>query len=157
MAKPVIGVYADTSVFGGVFDEEFRAASRTFFDQVRDGRFRLVVSALLQEEIAAAPPQVRQFSQGLLGIAEVATVTPEALQLRAAYLQAGIVSPQWAADALHVALATTSGASLIVSWNFAHIVHFGKIRLYNAANSLSGYGSIAIHSPQEVISYEEEV
>jgi hypothetical protein len=28
-------VYADTSVFGGVFDEEFTTASRVFFDQVQ--------------------------------------------------------------------------------------------------------------------------
>ena len=31
---PPIRVYADTSVFGGVFDEEFQVASRTFFEQV---------------------------------------------------------------------------------------------------------------------------
>lgn len=29
-------VYADTSVFGGVFDEEFCDTSRTFFEQVRE-------------------------------------------------------------------------------------------------------------------------
>lgn len=33
-------VYADTSVFGGVFDEEFCDTSRTFFEQVRKGNFR---------------------------------------------------------------------------------------------------------------------
>lgn len=45
----IIRVYADTSVFGGAFDEEFQAASRTFFDQVRNGRFKLVTSALVQD------------------------------------------------------------------------------------------------------------
>ena len=39
-----IRVYADTSVYGGVFDEEFAEASRTFFEQVRGGRFRLILS-----------------------------------------------------------------------------------------------------------------
>ena len=32
---PPLRVYADTSVFGGVFDEEFEDASRAFFDQIR--------------------------------------------------------------------------------------------------------------------------
>ncbi|MYF75373.1 MAG: type II toxin-antitoxin system VapC family toxin, partial [Gemmatimonadetes bacterium] len=57
---------------------------------------------------------------------------------------------------LHVALATIGGCSMIVSWNFKHIVHFSKIPLYNAVNTLSGYSNIAIHSPHEAINYEDE-
>ena len=59
-------------------------------------------------------------------------------------------------DALHVAVATVSGCSLIVSWNFKHIVHFQKIPLYNAINAIQGYPQIAIFSPLEVIRYEDE-
>jgi predicted nucleic acid-binding protein len=156
MKKRVPRAYADTSVFGGVFDEEFREASQEFFGQVRRGRFRLVTSAIVGREAAEAPTQVRQFYEGVLLAAEVADVTEEAVDLQQAYLGAGIVSPKWGADALHVALATTSGCSLIVSWNFAHIVHFDKIPLYNEVNAAEGYGAIAIHSPLEVIGYEDE-
>lgn len=56
-----------------------------------------------------------------------------------------------------LAIATVSNCSLIVSWNFVHIVHFEKIKRYNAVNTLNGYAAIAIHSPQEVIQYEEKV
>ncbi|GAB4162842.1 MAG: hypothetical protein Fur005_21790 [Roseiflexaceae bacterium] len=73
--------------------------------------------------------------------------------MQQAYLAAGIVTAKWATDALHVALATVSGCELIVSWNFKHIVHFEKIPLYNAVNTLEGYGAVAIFSPREVISY----
>ncbi len=58
-------------------------------------------------------------------------------------------------DALHVALATVSRASLIVSWNFKHIVNFQKIPMYNAVNTLHGYRGISIYSPLEVIEYED--
>jgi hypothetical protein len=58
----VIRVYADTSVFGGPFDEEFQTASSTFFDQVRNGRFQLVTSALVQEEVEPAPHRSVSFS-----------------------------------------------------------------------------------------------
>jgi len=44
---------------------------------------------------------------------------------------------------------------IIVSWNFRHIVNFRKIPLFNAVSVLKGYRQIAIHSPMEVISYEE--
>lgn len=87
---------------------------------------------------------------------EIAGVSEDALGLRAAYLDARIVSPKWSDDALHVAIVTTSGCLLIVSWNFKHIVHFEKIPLYNAVNTLRGYSHIGIFSPLEVIRYESE-
>ncbi len=130
--------------------------SKAFIDAVRAGRFTLVTSELVRREIAVAPQIVRQFFEEVLPIAEIATVTPEAIQLQEAYLSAGIVSERFAADALHVALATTSGASMIVSWNFRHIVNFQKIPKYNAVNKLHGYNDIAIYSPLEVIGYEDQ-
>ncbi|GMU24264.1 MAG: hypothetical protein AMXMBFR13_43390 [Phycisphaerae bacterium] len=48
MSARRLRVYADTSVFGGCFDEEFASASRTFFDEVKAGRFTLVVSTATQ-------------------------------------------------------------------------------------------------------------
>ena len=43
MKKP-LRVYADTSVFGGCFDDEFKTGSVRFFEEVRQGRFVVVVS-----------------------------------------------------------------------------------------------------------------
>ena len=45
-----IRVYADTSVYGGVFDDEFAKASRAFFDRVNEGRFQLVVEVTEDED-----------------------------------------------------------------------------------------------------------
>jgi hypothetical protein len=75
-------------------------------------------------------------------------------ELKDAYLDTGIVTEQSADDALHVAIASVNGCSLIVSWNFRHIVNFEKIPLYNAVNTLKGYGTIGIFSPLEVITHE---
>jgi predicted nucleic acid-binding protein len=154
--RRTISVYADTSVFGGVFDEEFREPSKAFIDAVRAGRFTLVTSELVRREIAAAPQAVRQLLDEMMPLADIAAITTETLQLQQAYLHASIISERFAADALHVALATVSGASMIVSWNFRHIVNFQKIPKYNAVNKFHGYGDIAIYSPLEVIQHEDE-
>jgi predicted nucleic acid-binding protein len=151
-----MSVYADTSVFGGVFDEEFSEPSKAFIDAITAGSFILVTSELVREEIATAPEAVRQLFDDLLPVARIAAITDEALQLQQAYLRAAIVSERFATDALHVALATVSGTSMIVSWNFRHIVNFQKIPKYNAVNKLSGYGDIAIYSPLEVVEREDE-
>jgi len=104
-----------------------------------------------------APPEVQSDYEALLPFVEVVDVTDEALALQKAYLNAKILTPKWEDDALHIALATVHGCDLIVSWNFQHIVHFQKIPKYNAVNALHGYDEIAIHSPSEVISNDEEL
>ena len=150
-------VYPDTSVFGGIGDDEFRGPSTAFFDLVRGGAFVPVLSVLVADEIRPAPKLVRGLYNEISMIAEWTEVTAEALALRDAYIKAGVLSEQWAADALHVALATVSGCHLIVSWNFRHIVHFQKVPLYNAINRLEGYNEVGIYTPQEVLTYEEKV
>jgi predicted nucleic acid-binding protein len=154
--RKTILAYADTSVFGGVFDDEFMQPSKAFIDAIAAGRFTLVTSELVRQEIMAAPQAVRQLFDDMLPLADIAAVTGETIQLQQAYLTAGIVSERFATDALHVALATVSGASMIVSWNFRHIVNFQKIPKYNAVNKLHGFNDIAIYSPLEVIQHEDE-
>jgi len=147
-------IYADTSVFGGVFDEEFSVPSKELFTEIDNGRFQLVVSAIVQSEIVAAPGEVRRLFERHLLSAQVAEITDQTLELRDSYLAAGIVTEKSVDDAAHVALATTSGYSLIVSWNFKHIVHFEKIPKFNAVNALKGHQSIGIYSPSQVIEYD---
>jgi hypothetical protein len=150
-----VRVYADTSVYGGILDEEFAGPSQTFFEQVRADYFRLILSPLVRDELEAAPDGVQSLFREMLRIAEVADVTEEAVRLHQAYLEAGILAPKWEADALHVALATVWHCRALVSWNFKDIVNFQKIPFYNGVNLASGYGVIGIHTPQEVIAYEE--
>ena len=148
-------VYTDTSVFGGVFDEEFVDPSKKYFAQADSGKFKVVVSAVVKAEIASAPEMVRDLFYKVAAKADIAEVTQEVLALREAYLSAGVVTQRSTDDATHVALATISGCQMIVSWNFKHIVHFEKIPKYNAVNALNGYSSINIFSPPQVIEYDD--
>ncbi|RKY27771.1 MAG: hypothetical protein DRP83_01795 [Planctomycetota bacterium] len=59
MTQEPLRVYVDTSVFGGAFDEEFKTASRSFFEQVKTKQFHLVTSVIVQQEILLAPIQVQ--------------------------------------------------------------------------------------------------
>ena len=149
-----IRVYADTSVYGGVFDPGIDAASQEFFAQVKAGRFQLVVSEIVVDELQEAPERVRRVYEEHLPWAEFVSVSVEAVRLRDAYLKAGVVTPKWATDALHVALASVHRCRCIVSWNFRHIVHFDKIPLYHGVNLINGFESLSINTPAEVIAYE---
>ncbi|MCW5935405.1 MAG: type II toxin-antitoxin system VapC family toxin [Fimbriimonadia bacterium] len=149
-------VYADTSIFGGYFDQEFEIPTRRFFEQVRCGHFLLVSSRLVQLEIVPAPLQVRDLFDEMLPNMHLVEISEDAQQLQQFYLKAGIVTHAAFNDALHVATASTSGCSMIVSWNFKHIVHYQRIPQYNLVNVQQGYTQIAIFSPLEVIGDEDE-
>jgi len=149
-------VYVDTSVFGGVFDEKFAEASGAFFDEVRNGRFDVLVSSVVIDELMDAPEQVRRFYTSLGSRVAVVEPSEAALELMRRYIAAGIVGERWRADAQHVAIASVCGCRAIVSWNFRHIVHFEKIPLYNGVNMSNGFGPLAIHTPQEMVHYEDK-
>ena len=149
-------VYVDTSVFGGVFDPEFERGSQALFEKIRDGRLRGAVSALVADELARAPARVSGLFTQLESLFLRLDIGRRAYALRRAYLDAGVVGPRWAADALHVASATVGGCRAIVSWNFRHIVNFQRIPLYNAVNEIQGYSPIGIYTPLEMAFDEDE-
>ena len=149
--KP-IRVYADTSVFGGCFDVEFKDASQKFFEEVRLERIKLVVSDTTALELADAPERVRRVLAELPPSAvERVFLDENTASLRDAYLNHGVVGKSSERDAEHIAAATIAEVDLIVSWNFKHIVHYEKISGYQGVNLLEGYGAIRIFSPMEVI------
>ncbi len=150
MNKP--RVYIDTSVVGGCCDKEFTEQSQALFRMAQRGEIVLVVSYLLLYELRDAPSPVKEWLASIPSTnAEIIEPNQEAFHLRDHYLREQIVGEQSSDDALHVALATVARADLIVSWNFRHIVHYDKIRKFNAVNLLDGYPAIEIRSPAEVV------
>ena len=105
----------------------------------------------MTEELRDAPERVRSLFEKLPDACrEEIAINQEVRDLSRAYLNTGIVGPQWLDDTLHVAAATVARADAIVSWNFKHIVRLDKIRAYNAVKLSEGYGMIQIVSPREV-------
>jgi hypothetical protein len=139
-------------VFGGCFDREFETASLAFFREVRKGRFLLVVSDLIVQELVDAPETVRNVLADLSpDQVERVAITAECEALRQEYLRARVLGPASADDAMHIAVATVTEVDLVVSWNFKHIVHFDKIAGFEGVNTLNNYRTPRIHSPKEVI------
>lgn len=145
-------IYVDTSVIGGCLDEEFAEESIALLKLVREGAVTLLVSDLLADELMDAPAEVKAFFDALPEASiERLQTSSESELLRDQYLAASVVAAASSDDAHHVALATVARADMIVSWNFRHIVHFAKMRGFNAVNLREGYLPIEIHSPREVV------
>jgi predicted nucleic acid-binding protein len=133
-------LYLDTSVFGGFFDEEFSEFTRPLFERLQKGEFKLLFSAVTQEELNSAPERVKELVKGLKAEnTEYMEPNDEAVDLATQYIGERVVGQTSFADCLHIALATINHADYLISWNFKHIVNVQRIRGYNAINIKNGY------------------
>ncbi len=123
----------------------------------RLGNFRPVVSEVVDAEVRDAPEPIRDIYSELLTLEpEFLNATEEAVQLAETYLEQQILTAKFFDDALHIALASVAEVDVLVSWNFKHIVHFDKIRLFTDVNIELGYKPLQIYSPREVTNYGYE-
>jgi len=150
-----VRIYIDTSVIGGCFDEEFKPWSDGLIQDFKSGRFKPILSDVVAAEVVDAPEPVRMKYDEILGLDhEFVAADQEAIELADRYQLRKILTPKYYDDGLHIALATIAEVDLLVSWNFRHIVHFDKIRLFNSVNLELGYKPLQIYSPREVTSFE---
>jgi hypothetical protein len=145
-------LYLDTSVFGGVYDNEFKEASAMLFNKKKIGQFVCVYSKLCLTELENAPSDVRIFFAGLpKENLEFVEVPSTAYDLARKYIEAKVVGKTNFDDCVHIATATICKADFLISWNFKHIVNVFRIKNYNSVNVQNGYKPLDIRSPKEVI------
>jgi len=149
--------YFDTSIFGGAFDIEFEEASMQLFEKVKLGQVICIYSDLTEGELFDAPKKVKDFFNDLPSESlEYVIINDEAIELAKKYIAEKVVGKTSYDDCVHIALATINKADILVSWNFKHIVNVYRIRGYNSVNLRSGYPTLEIRSPKDIIDYEDE-
>ena len=80
-------------------------------------------------------------------------MTDEAAVLAEQYIGFGVIGPANMPDAQHIAIATVNRVSVLVSYNFKHIVNLNRIQAYNSVNLREGHPMLEIRTPMEVIDY----
>ena len=148
----VLTLYLDNSVLGGYFGSEFEEATRRLWRMADAGECRFVASVVTQQEAALAPPEVvKLFARVFPDDSVLLELTSRAEELAQAYLAAGVVSPKYVDDARHVAIATTHGIGVLVTWNFRHLANYRREAGFNRINLENGYPAIRITSPLEIV------
>jgi len=57
--------YLDTSVFGGVYDEEFEEFSLQLFERIKLEKVTCIYSEMVEAELVKAPEMVKTYFKGL--------------------------------------------------------------------------------------------
>ncbi|MBN1407870.1 MAG: type II toxin-antitoxin system VapC family toxin, partial [Calditrichaceae bacterium] len=130
---------------------EFSLWSNGLFEDFKLGIYVPVISEIVVAEIAQAPDTViKKYSELLDYNLILLELNDEVIDLANSYLSKNILSENFLDDARHIAFASVYEVDLLVSWNFKHIVHYDKIRMFNSVNLENGYKPINIYSPREV-------
>ncbi|MBN2425454.1 MAG: type II toxin-antitoxin system VapC family toxin [Calditrichaceae bacterium] len=138
-------------MIGGCLDSEFSLWSNGLFEDFKLGIYVPVISEIVVAEIAQAPDTViKKYSELLDYNLIILELSNEVIDLANSYLAKKILSENFLDDARHIAFASVYEVDLLVSWNFKHIVHYDKIRMFNSVNLENGYKPINIYSPREV-------
>lgn len=148
-------IYIDTSVIGGLFDDEFKEATRKFFDRIIAKDFLIYFSEVNETELILAPANVRKVKNLIpKDCLRYLEIDDEVEQLAQSYISEKALGKASENDAYHIAFASINRLDCLVSWNFKHIVNFDKIKQFNSINLKFGYQVIDIRTPLEFLKYE---
>lgn len=148
-------IYIDTSVINGLYAQDDRIKINTvrFFKYAHLSSYHLYGSEATIEEIENTPDASKKallknvFEEYRI---EILPMVEEARWLANRYIEAKIIPAKYFPDALHIAVATIYNISVLVSWNFEHMVKIKTKLGINRINHQNGYPIVEISSPEEV-------
>jgi predicted nucleic acid-binding protein len=151
-------LYIDTSVLNFALTNEeslvvYKKATLDLLEEIQRGKYEIYISDLVLVEINRAPRPKAELLKGLLNKFDIRllSLTEEIEGLADKYIAEGLIPRKYRDDALHIAIASFNNLDAVVSWNFQHMVKLKTKQGVIAVNSLLGYKSIEIVSPQEVV------
>ena len=154
-------IYLESTIFNFPFADDapqYQADTKRLFAEIKAGKFRPFTSRYVLRELENTK-DTGKLEQMMALISDYGiTVTPasdEIERLADVYITAGIIPKKYETDALHIAAATVAGLDYIISLNFRHIVKHKTIIETEIINARERYKRVFIHTPAEVIDYDE--
>ncbi|MDR2728800.1 MAG: hypothetical protein LBB56_06675 [Chitinispirillales bacterium] len=155
-------IYLETTIFNFPFVDDspqYRTDTLRLFAEIKTGKFRAFTSEYVTRELGATKDTEKLAKMMALISDYNITVIPAAAEtkrLADVYVSSSIIPEKYDTDALHIAAATVAGLDYIVSLNFKHIVKHKTIIETELINAREGFKRVFIHTPAEVIDYEEK-
>lgn len=148
-----ISLYLETSVVGAYLDnsEPFRRDLTIRWWEHELGEYRACSSILVQRELERLPEPHRTGYLNLVQPLEQLDLTEEAAILADGYVDRGIFSRKYMADAIHVAIASIHKIDYLVTWNFGHLANVRKQARLRRFNTDAGFFSPTIITPEFLV------
>jgi predicted nucleic acid-binding protein len=144
-------IYLDTSVISALFDKrtpERLTMTADFWSKLID--YEVFISELVLEELKRANVQIRNRMLSTVENFNILYLSERAENLAKTYVKQGIFPEKYFDDALHVALASENQISVLISWNFTHLVKLKTRRMVSVVNLQKNFMPVEIISPPEL-------
>ena len=153
-------IYIETSVIGYLTSRASRdfiismcqQITRYWWDNVADGNFELVSSAVVRQEISRGNTNAaQQRLEVLKPITLLETPVEEMYSLAENLVATGALPLRAKTDALHIAIAAINSVEYLATWNFKHIANTNKLPLIHSVCETAGYTPTTICTPLELL------
>ncbi len=150
-------VYIETSVPSFYFETRtsprmvlWREATRLWWQRDR-ARYRLVVSEVVEREVAKAPGPKATAMSTLIADLDLLPLDPEVLEIAAFYRDHRLLPAAAGADALHIALASFHRIEFLLTWNVRHLANANKREHLSVLNRRLGLPVPTITTPELLV------
>ena len=144
-------IYLDTTIVSALFDKrtpERMFQTRQFWEHINE--YDVFISELVIDEIKGASQSLQDKMLREVSNFKSLSINEEVQCLAKAYIKNEIFPEKYFDDALHTALSSINQISVLLSWNFTHLVKIRIRRMVSLINALYNYNPVEIISPPEL-------
>lgn len=124
--------------------------TRDWWDLQRE-KHELFTSQVVLDEIAAGEPAMAQRRLELMAGISLVDLTPDAESLADVVLRSGLIPADADGDAAHIALASTHGLDMLLTWNCRHIANAAIVGRLRRLVETQGHKLPEIYTPEEFL------
>jgi predicted nucleic acid-binding protein len=117
----------------------------------RGTRFEMLISELVYREAAAGDAAAANLRLEAIAKLKILTVTDEAVSLAELLTAEGPIPREYAADALHIAIAAVNGVDYLLTWNCKHLANAAHRSRIESLVEGAGYVCPVICTPEELM------
>jgi predicted nucleic acid-binding protein len=115
------------------------------------GRYELVTSAAVLDELAAGPSERSVPRLALMADLPLLPLEPAVIEIVQAYLRHKLMPADPGGDALHLALASYHKCDFLVTWNCLHLANANKFGHIRRVNTMLGLFVPVLVTPLELL------
>jgi predicted nucleic acid-binding protein len=144
-------IYLDTTIISALFDDrtpERKMHTEFFWSKLSE--YNVHISDLVIDEINGASDVLRTKMRDKTQHFKKLPISANAETLASMYVENGIFPLKYFDDALHVAIASINKISVLISWNFTHLVKIKTRRMVALINAVQNFNPVEIVSPLEL-------
>ncbi|MDR2972670.1 MAG: type II toxin-antitoxin system VapC family toxin [Bacteroidales bacterium] len=104
--------------------------------------YNVFISELVIDEIKGAPQPLQDAMLRKVENFMILPITDNVQKMANVYTENGIFPKKYSDDALHTALASVNQITVLLSWNFTHLVKLKTRRMVALVNTIHNYNPI---------------